>query len=106
MRINTATRRQWPYRLAMAMITMTQTTSITSEIKFDVKFVISNLNYHEIHVHISPNSLFGGLQMTLEVTSDLKFELSGLNNPCFSASLALYCFCELILPGREPIMIH
>ena len=34
------------------------------------------------------------LPMASEVTSDLKFELNGLNNPCSSVSLAPKCFSE------------
>ena len=34
------------------------------------------------------------LPVASEVTSDLKFELSGLNNPCSSAFLAPKCFFE------------
>ena len=31
------------------------------EVKFDLRFEISNLNYLGIHVHIASNSHFGGL---------------------------------------------
>ena len=76
-----------------------QTASIASEIEIGTRFFISILNYPEIHVHIGPNRHIGGLrghgdlQMTSEVNYDLKFELSGLNNPCssvFLASASLY----------------
>ena len=63
------------------------------DVKFDLRFDSINLNYPDIYVHIAWNSLFGdlrghsGLHMTSEVTSDLKFELSGLNNLCSSVFL-------------------
>ena len=38
----------------------------------------------------------GGLQMALEVTSDLRFELSNLNYICYHASLACKGFLEII----------
>ena len=34
---------------------------VASEIKLGIIFVISNLNYPEIYVHVSPNSHIGGL---------------------------------------------
>ena len=57
-------------------------------------FEISNLNYPGIYVHVASNSLLGGLwghdglQMTSEVTSDLKIELSDLNYLCDQAYVA------------------
>ena len=39
--------------------------------------------------------------MTSEVTSDLKFELSGFNNPCSSAYLASDCLFSLNFVGRR-----
>ena len=39
--------------------------------------------------------------MTLEVTCDLKFELSGLNNPCNSASLASLVLHLTNLPRKK-----
>ena len=37
------------------------TASKTSQIKFDLRFEMDNLNYPLIYVHISSNSHFGGL---------------------------------------------
>ena len=54
-------------------------------------FEISYLNYPGIYVHVASNSQLGGLwgydalQMTSEVVSDLKIELSDLNYPCSHA---------------------
>ena len=65
--------------------------SIASEVKFNLGFEISNLNYPGIHVHVAPNSHFGGLgghgglQTTSEVTSGLKIKLSDLNYLCCHA---------------------
>ena len=65
-----------------------KTASEAFKAKFYLRFDASNLNYPGIYLHIAWNSHYGGLwghsglQMTSEVTSDLKFELSGLNNPC------------------------
>ena len=39
--------------------------------------------------------------MTSEVTSDLKFELSDLNNTCSSAFLAPIVLCLTNLPGKK-----
>ena len=67
-----------------------KTASEAFKAKFYLRFDASNLNYPGIYLHIAWNSHYGGLwghgglHMTSEVTSDLKFELSGLNNPCFS----------------------
>ena len=58
---------------------------MTSKVKFDLGFVINNLDYPGIHVNIASNNHFGGLwghydlQMASEVKSDLRFELSDLN---------------------------
>ena len=43
--------------------------------------------------------------MTSEVTSDLKFELIGLNNPCSSASLASIVLYLTNLDGRRKSQI-
>ena len=67
---------------------------MASDINFNLRFETSNLNYPGNYVHVVLNTLFGGLrgheglQMTSEVATDLKFELSGLNNPCSNASMA------------------
>ena len=59
---------------------------MTSEVKFDLIFEISNLDYPGIHVHVASNShivdLRGhdSLQTASEVTNGLGIELSGLNN--------------------------
>ena len=70
-----------------------------------------HLFYPDIHVHVDLNSHSGldsgglwghdDLQMTSKVTSDLKFELCGLNNPCSSAYLAPKCFSGLNVPERQ-----
>ena len=84
--------------------------SMASEVTFDLRFEISNLNYPGIHMHVAPNSHFGGLRghgglkTASEVTSDLKFELSDLNNPCWQAFLACKSFPELFATGV--IIIH
>ena len=38
-----------------------QMASMASEVKFDQRFEISNLNYTDIYVHIYSNSFLGGL---------------------------------------------
>ena len=43
-----------------------------------VKFETSNQKYPDIHVHIASDSHLGGLQMTLEVKTDIKIEMSNL----------------------------
>ena len=59
--------------------------SMTSEVKFDLRFEISNLNYHGNNVHAASNSHIvdlighGSLQTALEVVSGLRMELSDLN---------------------------
>ena len=84
-----------------------QTASVALEVKFDIRFDKSNLNYPGIYVYIAWNSHFGGLwghsslHMTSEVTSDLRFEFSGLNNPCSSASLASIVLCLINLDGKK-----
>ena len=71
---------------------------------FDFIFEISKLNY-------TYNSHLGGvlghyrLQMTSEVASDLRLELSDLKYTCSLASLACNCFSEII-HINWPIMIH
>ena len=74
-------------------------------------FEISNLNYPGIYVHVASNSHLGGLwgQMTSEVTSDLKIELSDLDYLGSHASLAYKGFLEMIDTDNKqqrPIMIH
>ena len=61
---------------------------MASEVKSDLRFEISDLNYPYIHVHILPfKSQFldlrghCGLQTASEVKSDLGLEISGLNYP-------------------------
>ena len=62
---------------------------IASELKFDLRFEIINLNYPGIIVHVASNSQFGGLgghgglQTASEVASGLIIELSDLNNLCY-----------------------
>ena len=57
---------------------------------YDLRFDISNLDYHGIHVHIASNGLrgHGGLKTTSEVTYDLKIHLSDLDYTCYHAFLA------------------
>ena len=68
----------------------------------DFIFEISSLNYPGIYVHVASKSHIGGLwvhdglQMTSEVTSDLKVEASDLNELCYYASLACKGFLEMI----------
>ena len=58
-------------------------------------------------MHVAFNNQFcglwdhGGLWMTSEVASDLKFEISGLNNPCFSTSLSSKWLYLTNLPGKK-----
>ena len=61
---------------------------MASEVKSDLRFEISDLNYPYIHVHILPfKSQFLDLrghcrlQTALEVQSDLGFEISDPKNP-------------------------
>ena len=63
---------------------------MASDVNFNLRFEISNLNYPGNYVHVLFGGLRGheGLQMTSEVATDLKFEIIGLNNPCSSAFLA------------------
>ena len=64
-------------------------TSTASDIEFDLRFEIRSLIYPGNYVHVASNHQFvglwghGGLQMTSEVASDLKFEISGLNTLCW-----------------------
>ena len=52
---------------------------VVSETNFDLRFEFSNLNYPGSYVHVASNSLLGGLwghgglQMTSEAKSDLRF---------------------------------
>ena len=84
-----------------------QMDSVAFEVKFDLRFETSNLNYPGNYVYVVLNTLFGclrgheGLQMTSEVATDLKFEISGLNNPCSSASLA----SELLYWTNLPVLL-
>ena len=57
---------------------------------YDLRIDIINLNYPGIHVLIASNGLrgHGGHQTTLEVTSDLKIQLSDLGYLCSHGSLA------------------
>jgi len=86
--------------------------SVAFEVKCDLRFDASNLNHHGINVHITRNSHYGGLwghsdlHMTSKVTSDLKFELSVLNNPCSSAYLASDCLFSLNFVGRRRKAIY
>ena len=70
---------------------------MTSEVKFDLIFEISNLDCPGIHVHVASNSHIvdlrghGSLQTASEVTNGLGIELSGLNNLCSHAFLASNC---------------
>ena len=57
---------------------------VASNVKFDWRFEIGNLNYLGIDVHISSNSFLGGLQtasIVAEVNFDLRFEISNLIYP-------------------------
>ena len=69
---------------------------------FNIILDTTNLNYPGILVHVASDSHLGGilghdgLQMTLEVTSDLKIELGDLNCLCVHASLACEGFLEMI----------
>ena len=56
---------------------------------YDLRFEISNLDYPGTRVHIASESLRGhcGLQMTSEVRSDLKIQLSDLDYICSSVYL-------------------
>ena len=84
-----------------------ETASMASDVNFNLRFEISNLNYPGNYVYVVLNTLFGclrgheGLQMTSEVATDLKFEISGLNNPCSSASLASIVFYLTNLARRK-----
>ena len=63
---------------------------MASEVKFDLRIEINNLNYHGIYVHVASNYHFGGLwghgglktsSMASEFKFDLTFEISNLNYP-------------------------
>ena len=70
-----------------------QTASIASQVIFDWRFEITDVNYPGIYVHAASNRDLGdlwgngGLQMASEVKSDLKFELSDLNFICCNVYL-------------------
>ena len=70
---------------------------MTSEVKFNLRFEISNLDYSGIHVHVASYSHivdlqgYGSLQIASEVTYGLGIELSDLNYLCNYASLASTC---------------
>ena len=74
-----------------------QMASMASEVTFNLRFEIPNLNYPDIHMHVAPNSHFvglrgyGGLKTASEVTSHLGIELSDLNYICCHAFLASKC---------------
>ena len=70
---------------------------------YDLRFDISNLDYPGINVHIATNGLrgHGGLQTTLEVTSDLKIQLSDLDYLCSHVSLASKGIHELNVTQEE-----
>ena len=72
-----------------------------SEVKLDLRFEMSNLQYHGIHVHIASDSHLGGFQMTSDVKADLKIELSDLNYLCSNAYLACKCFHEMIATNNK-----
>ena len=40
---------------------VSKTASMASKVKYDLRFEISNLNYHGIDVHTASYSFFGGL---------------------------------------------
>ena len=75
---------------------------VVSEANFDLRFEFSNLNYPGTCVHVVSDSRLGGLwghdglQMTSEVTSDLKIELSDLNYLFVHASPDCKGFPEMI----------
>ena len=87
-----------------------QTAFLASEVKFDLRFEISNLIYPGIRVHVASNVHFGGLwgcdslQMTSEDTYDLIFELIDPNYLCWHVFLA--CKCYQIQFDRRPKMTH
>ena len=84
---------------------------MTSEVKFDLRFEISNLDYPGINVHVASYSQIvdlrghGSLQTASEVTNGLRIELGGLNNLCSHAFLASNCLYGLN-ERRRLILIH
>ena len=84
-----------------------------SEVKFDLRFEISNLDYPGIHVHVASNShimdLRGhdSLQTASEFAYGLGIELSYLYYLCKQASLACNCLYGLNLRTTTTlIFIH
>ena len=71
------------------------------EVRFDLRFNTSNLNYPGIYVHIAWKSFFGGLgghsglHMTSEVTSEIKLIFSDLNTLCSSVFMVSECLFSL-----------
>ena len=72
---------------------------MASKVKFDLRFEISNLNYHGIDVQIAYNSFLGGLgghgslqmpSIASEVKFDLRFEISNHIYPGFHVHVASY----------------
>ena len=64
--------------------------SLASKFKFDLRIDIRNLNHPGVHVHFASDGHFGGygsLQMTSEVKTDFKIELSNLIYLYYHASL-------------------
>ena len=76
-----------------------------SEVKSDLIFEISDLNYLLIHVHIAYMvwALLAASMATTasEVKSDLRFEISDPNYLCIYISLVSKCFHELIQTRRR-----
>ena len=76
-----------------------KTASMASKVRYDLRFEISNLNYHGIDVHIASNSFLGslwghgGLQtasIASEVKFYLRFEISNLTYPGSHVHVASY----------------
>ena len=71
--------------------------ALTSEVKFDLRFELSNFDYPGIHVHVAYNCYFvdlgghGSLQTASEFTNDLGIELSDINYICCHIFLASIC---------------
>ena len=71
--------------------------ALTSEVKSDLIFELSNLDYPGIHVHVASNCHFvdlgghGSVQTASEVTNDLGIELINLNYICCHIFLASIC---------------
>ena len=87
---------------------------MASNLKFDLRIEIRNLNYPGILMHVTSKSHFGERPLwpsnDPEVKSDLRIELSDLNCLCFHTSLACKGFPEMIETtnnnNKRPIMIH